>query len=571
MPKLLSALLPQRFRKRRPDARTRIRSALFVDFDNVFHGLHTRRPEVADALARNFCEWLSDLTRQKLPPGAEEREIILWRAYVNPKGGVKDDSGDGEWLSLSRFRQALLLSGFEVVDCPALTSGMKNAADIRMVVDVLASLYSEASQDRYDEFIIASDDADFTPLLQHLRARDLRTMVISAGNASHAYTNLASISFDFLKYLLRPSGGLLAPAPADEAGAGQALEPAPVVQATDRFVAQSRIAVPLSVLDAELKVAFGDRDSWFGYDSLVDFLQETPLGSRLRIGGGYVWDPERHPQPKPIVVAAGAAPRSMMQLLRDTVLPKIDARQYWGVFAKAASYVGRETEYFEDRCVSWCRDSLAREGVHVAEQDVRRILARSHVHAMARNVPPPTPEDICKSLLGHTTRTIDGRPLRPIETRNLREWLEKGRAGARVPPPLASRPSPIAPPADPIRAVRPESASDKAVVTGKVREVARKTDTYKAFKVTGGSDFGRVLGKAMLGPLGHGAWGRLTVHQPSGGQFLSYTFWVESDVLDDERFAPGADVKAELETLDLNNLAAGMQWVCKQCDLVGAD
>lgn len=567
MPRLLSALRPRRFRKRRPTPRTRIRSALFVDFDNVFHGLHGRRPEVADALARNFCDWLSGLAHQKLPPGAEEREIILWRAYVNPKGGVKDDSNDGAWLSLSRFRQALLLSGFEVVDCPALTSGMKNAADIRMVVDVLASLYSDAEQDRYDEFIIASDDADFTPLLQHLRAQDRRTMVISTGNASHAYTNLASSSFDFVNYLLRPAGEPAAPVKDDPAG--QALEPAPVVQAADRFVERSRIAVPLSTLEAELKGAFGARDSWFGYDSLLDFLQETPLSDRLRMGGGYVWDPDRHPQPKPIVVSAGAAPSSMMQLLRDTVLPKIDARQYWGVFTKAASYVGRETEYVEDRCVSWCRDSLVREGVQILEPDVRRILARSHVHAMARNVTPPTAQDICNSLVSHTTRTIDGRPLRPAETRLLREWLEKGRTGARVPPPLAKRPSPIAPAANPIRAVRPESASANVVVKGKVREVARRVSTYKAFKVTDGGDFGRALGKAMLGPLGHGSWGRLTVHQSSGGQFLSYTFWVESDELSDDGFANGADVRVELEALDLAGLGAGVEWLCTQCDLAG--
>ena len=565
MPRLPS-FLARRTRKRDPAPPTRIRSALFVDFDNVFHGLHSRRPEVADALARSFCEWLSGLTRHKLPPGAEEREIILWRAYVNPKGGVKDDSNDGEWLSLSRFRQPLLLSGFEVVDCPALTSGMKNAADIRMVVDVLASVYADPSQERYDEFIIASDDADFTPLLQHLRALDRRTMIISAGSASRAYTNLASSSFDFLDYLLQP---------ADEAGPAAAAEDdrpsdaAQVVQAAEHLVARSRIAIPLTVLEAELKAVRGAAESWFGYDSLLDFLQKTPTSSQLRIGGGYVWDPERHPQPKPIVASAARAPMSMMQLLRDTVLPKIDARQYWGVFAKAASYVGRESEYVEDRCVSWCRDSLAREGVHVAEQDVRRILARSHVHAMARSVPPPTPQDICNSLLSHTTRTIDGRPLRPSETRNLQEWLEQGRAGARVPARPASPPAPIAPPANPIRAVRPENASEKVVVKGTIREITRRTSTYKAFKVTNGSDFGRALGKAMLGPLGHGGWGRITVHQPSGGQFLSYTFWIESDMLDGDGVATGAKVHAELEALDLAGLGAGMEWVCKQCDVGG--
>jgi uncharacterized LabA/DUF88 family protein len=52
-----------------------------------------------------------------------------------------------------------------VIDCPPLTSQNKNGADIRMVMDILDALNH---QTRFNEFILLSSDADFTPLLTRL-------------------------------------------------------------------------------------------------------------------------------------------------------------------------------------------------------------------------------------------------------------------------------------------------------------------------------------------------------------------------------------------------------------------
>ena len=57
-------------------------------------------------------------------------------------------------------RHHFLRAGFEVVDCPPLTAQLKNSADIRMVMDVRDILTHDTY---FDEFVILSADADFTP------------------------------------------------------------------------------------------------------------------------------------------------------------------------------------------------------------------------------------------------------------------------------------------------------------------------------------------------------------------------------------------------------------------------
>lgn len=582
-----SAAKPRRGTKQHP---RRLRSALFVDFDNVLHGVHSRRPDVADALARNFATWLGDLSNRKLPPGVEERDIMVWRAYINPKGGVKNTDGTGEWLSISRYRQALLLSGFEVVDCPALTAGMKNAADIRMVVDVLSSYYSEPGGPPYDEFIIASDDADFTPLLQHLRAHGCRTMIVSAGNAAHAYANIADQVFDLIDYLTtgakvadqeaqpeeralpspprlsrRVPTSPLAPTPT----ALPAMDKTAVLEAAAMHVAASRIAVPTATLAARIGQEFGTPQLWFGHDSLEDFLQTTELASAFRIEGGYVWDPARHSEPRPLAAQVVPVPPKMATLLRDTILPPIDARQYWAVFAALEAYVRERgqrpaTQYDEDGCVSWCHASLLREGMNAKESDVRQILARTRVHLewMKWTKLPPAAEDVCNKVQNNTRRTIDGRPLRPDEMNDLRDWLWAGRPTVSRPEVPRSEPLPSRSGADnPIKAVRPESASDKATVTGTVREIVPRTSIFNAFRVQDRSDFGRRLARAMLAQLGYGSWGRATVHSPTENQLLSYTFWEKSELLSKTEYRAGATMYVELEALDLSGLGQGLEWV----------
>jgi hypothetical protein len=97
--------------------------------------------------------------------------VLIRQCYLNPR-------------SFHQFRPYFTRSAFSVIDCPPLTLQGKTSSDIHMVMDILATLQHRT---QFDEFIILSGDADFTPVLFQLRANDYRTTVVSIGPAAEAY------------------------------------------------------------------------------------------------------------------------------------------------------------------------------------------------------------------------------------------------------------------------------------------------------------------------------------------------------------------------------------------------
>jgi hypothetical protein len=153
-----------------------LRTALFVDFDNIYLRLQHEDPRAADQFATHPSRWLAWL-REGLPFGDGpsdlplRRKILFRRCYLNPS-------------VFGRFRPDFSRAAFEVVDCPPLTSGGKTSADIHMVMDILDTLNHPT---HFDEFIILSGDADFTPVLLRLSKHDRRSAVLAIGPASAAY------------------------------------------------------------------------------------------------------------------------------------------------------------------------------------------------------------------------------------------------------------------------------------------------------------------------------------------------------------------------------------------------
>jgi NYN domain len=155
-----------------------VRSALLVDFDNIYSSLNTTDPTAARNFATDPLRWFGWLegTLGSVGPGADDKtpRVILYRVcYLNP-------------ARYSGYRAYFTRAGFRVVDCPALTNQGKNSADIHMVLDALDLLTHSV---RYDEFIVFSLDADFTPLFQRLRSHDRRIVMLGSGPSSAALRN----------------------------------------------------------------------------------------------------------------------------------------------------------------------------------------------------------------------------------------------------------------------------------------------------------------------------------------------------------------------------------------------
>ena len=166
------------------------RSALYIDFDNFFGGLLRSDPQAAVRIAERPQVWIEGLTN---PEGAPSRRWLQLRCYLNPGGSVPHPTEPGQRIRFDAFRPYFTQAGIEVMDCPALTKQAKNGADIRIVVDVMTALNQGAL---FEEFVLASSDSDFTPLLQVLRAADLRTCVIATGSTAIAYEALADEYLD---------------------------------------------------------------------------------------------------------------------------------------------------------------------------------------------------------------------------------------------------------------------------------------------------------------------------------------------------------------------------------------
>lgn len=274
-----------------------MKSALFVDFDNVYSGLRRLDPAMADQFAQKPQRWMQWLVESLgLPehaPSDARRRVLVRRCYLNPQ-------------VYQRFRPSFNLAGFEIIDCPSLTSEGKTSTDIHMVLDIIDLLQHEA---HYDEFIVFSADADFTPVLRKLRRWDRRTTVLAIGFPSAAYRASADLLIDqdlFVRDALgfrEEESGASEPAPV----AAPALATADIVRAARelirRKVEESVGPVSLSHLASTIlrDVEGVDATSWAGFGSfrqLVDEARFAPLVVSWE-GGGVIFDPARHAKPEP--------------------------------------------------------------------------------------------------------------------------------------------------------------------------------------------------------------------------------------------------------------------------------
>jgi hypothetical protein len=154
-----------------------LKSALFVDFDNIYIGLSKSDPLAAERFASDPARWLAWLEKGlPAPPGSSgvsrPRSVLIRRCYPNPDAGFR------------RFRSYFTSSAFSVIDCPSLTRTGKNSSDIYMVMDILDTLDHKTC---FDEFIIFSGDSDFMPVLLRLRAHDRRTTTLAIDFMPPAY------------------------------------------------------------------------------------------------------------------------------------------------------------------------------------------------------------------------------------------------------------------------------------------------------------------------------------------------------------------------------------------------
>ncbi len=286
-------------------------SVVFVDYDNIYLSLKRKNEEAARRFAKDAGGWLRGIENGRLITATQganldgPRRIVLNRCYGNPSPRRNPSDNSTDMNSFPFVRHQFLRAGFEVVDCPPLTAQLKNSADIKMVMDVLDFL---KHQTYFDEFVLLSGDADFTPVLHRLRAHARRTIIYSCDNTAVPYTAISDGEIrqsDLITLLMEGRVG--------SEGAEQPLltkEPrldaAQIEQAASRIVAEvagtvqsAGQPVPLEALaDRAIRVLGHDTTvatNWGGAGSFRDLLSRKLPGD-LRLSEQppyYVFDASR--------------------------------------------------------------------------------------------------------------------------------------------------------------------------------------------------------------------------------------------------------------------------------------
>jgi hypothetical protein len=274
--------------------RPRVKTALFVDFDNIYLGLKAIDPAAAERFATDPARWLGWIeagmpsVEGERPRPEVERVVLIRQCYLNPR-------------TFYQFRPYFTRSAFSVIDCPPLTTRGKTSSDIRMVMDILDTLQHRT---QYDEFIILSGDADFTPVLFQLRANDYRTTVVAIGPAAEAYKAACDRVFTEDTFI-EDALGIRWEGAADETAPGPARsEVAPgVLDAMAQRVYEEASAsdeIPATDLPDIYKEfpEFKRSKNWLGFSSLRALTQELARRQHdLRLVEGDPWRVAVHATP----------------------------------------------------------------------------------------------------------------------------------------------------------------------------------------------------------------------------------------------------------------------------------
>jgi hypothetical protein len=422
---------------------------LFVDFDNFFGGLLAADPQAALAVVERPSVWLRRLADAH-HDDVSRRWLIL-RSYMNPAGWVDDPRAPGTRLYFSRFRPFFTRAGFEVIDCPSLTRSAKNGADIRITIDVMTALRATV---RYDEFIVASSDADFTPLLQVVRAEDRYITVIATGSTSAAYEALADRYLDeqdVVELMTEPSDDdiedadepVSVPVSVSFSVPGAAAPTASVTSAGPSTEARAfrqwieatytRADEPLNLAQlaeqAARHIGSAARTSrWFGAGSFVKAVTRLDLPN-VRFSQHHIWDVTRHPQPADAMSVAETDPVELPPAVSAfsaiTNLPRIESDSWPVIFELLAEYL-REGSFSLTEATRWPRHRAAERGLQIPRSGFMfAVRACRWAGTMLNAEPKASADGIGRLVLDGvlTQSRLAGMDPTDAEIAELRGWL----------------------------------------------------------------------------------------------------------------------------------------------------
>ena len=289
------------------------------------------------------------------------------------------------------FRAYFTRSGFQVVDCPPLTTSGKNSADIVMTLDIADAIEHRT---RFDEFVILSSDADFTRVALRLRAFDRITSILANPQIAAAFRSCCDvvINMDDFEPVVGDgservvASGVVAPEARDHAcaltdvdGGLDALR-ADIKTAIDEELAAAPEPVVIGSLDARIQQRWpvARESDWLGTGGFKNFLREV-VDADVRLSltpPGFVYDPRRHKAPNHMDELPEPMRDLVQRLFVVVGLPRLHPRQYQALFKALAEQSGQQKSLSE--MTRSARDRAIEDGTPIARHPfgfVTRALA----------------------------------------------------------------------------------------------------------------------------------------------------------------------------------------------------
>ena len=429
--------------------RSHVRTALFVDFDNMYLNLKAIEPAAGDAFAMEpdrWLRWMREDMGQVVPGATEEtgREILIRTCYLNP-------------VSFSRFRPYFTRSAFRVVDCPTLTSRGKNSADIYMVLDIIDTL---AHSTHFDEFVILSADADFTPVMLRLRAHDRRTVLLASGPSAMALQSEADMVLPLDVFLSEalgislnqsaPGTGPVPSRPFALAARGSGpMEPDRLREEMGHqlqsIVAAARAPVAMAAAAQLICDRLGREQvlasSWGGAGSFGKFV-DGMTGEHLQVSGpnpGYLLDPQRHDPieaQEPRVPLPDSVAGLAHRVGRIVGVPQLTPEAYRVLFEEIARLsAGSAISQSMNTVETGIRDACAARGMPVPRTAIHFVLLGLQLARVDWRTPDRDASTLAREFAGNVIRLcLNARmELTSGEEDELLSWISGGPVPASSP------------------------------------------------------------------------------------------------------------------------------------------
>ncbi len=395
----------------------RLRCALFVDFDNVYIGLRRLDPEAAEAFATSPGTWLAALEEGADADGDFTRRFLVRAVYLNPS-------------VFSQFRPNFTRAGFNVVDCPSLTQQGKSSADINLVLDAVDAL---GGSTRYDEFVILSADADFTPLAIRFREADRLVTIIAASPAASAYRAVADTVItadEFVELLTEPEDAVLDDDAVVEpiaSGDGRREHAAARRAVLHRVRSADRPLNGGSVAQAALRAepALGET-GWDGAGSFFPWLAAAV--PEVTAADGFVWDPRRFSEADLPTPQAVDLPPLQRQVVGVIDIPNLPPERYRVLIEALAADVA-EHPFARPDTARRVRDACQAAGEPIGKSSVNTVIS-GVLYAGLDLSTRPTAQQIAETWAENVVGLCRGArmELGRADVAAIREWVGGGLA-----------------------------------------------------------------------------------------------------------------------------------------------